>query len=244
MVITSPAFARKPVRFYHPRAFSILFAKLFQSLVVLPKAFRNGDPTQQPTPPVMNKKLRISLVIACLIGGLQASEVKMLADFTTEATSLNWRTVNDGVMGGRSKGVSFVTEASHLLFKGQISLENNGGFSSIRTFGETQDLSSYDGIELKIKGDGRKYYLTSRCSGSSRLAFWSPIQPTKNEWFTMRIPFKSFYATSLGRKTAGVELDLENITSLGFMLYDKKEGKFQLEIESINAYELPKQSKL
>jgi monofunctional biosynthetic peptidoglycan transglycosylase len=189
----------------------------------------------------MNLPLKISVIIVFLAVGLQADEVDTLADFKTEATTLNWTAVNDGVMGGRSRGESFVTEASHLLFKGKISLENNGGFSSIRSSGKTQDLSNYAGIELKVKGDGRQYYLTARSDGRSRLAFWSPIQPQAGQWVTLRVPFESFYATSFGRKMSGFELNIEKVTSIGFMLYDKNDGRFQLEVQSIKAYKSAKQ---
>lgn len=38
---------------------------------------------------------------------------KVIADFESDSTSLKWRSINDGVMGGRSQGSSYITEASH-----------------------------------------------------------------------------------------------------------------------------------
>jgi len=184
----------------------------------------------------MNIHVSTTLLLAMSLGTIQAQQEKSLADFKTEATTLSWRTINDTVMGGISKGDSFVTEASHLIFKGNISLENNGGFSSIRTFGHSFNLSDYDGVELMVKGDGRKYFLTSRSNGKRMLAFWSPIQPEKDEWVKVKIPFQTFYATSFGRRIPGLKLDMKDITSLGFMMYDKKPGDFQLEVKSIKVY--------
>ncbi|MFC4990981.1 CIA30 family protein [Rubritalea tangerina] len=149
---------------------------------------------------------------------------------------MNWRAVNDGVMGGLSQGGAAVDESGRLVFEGKISLENNGGFSSIRSSGREMDLSGFEGIELKVKGDGRKYYLTARTKGGWRVAFWSPIQPAKGEWVTVKVPFSDFYATSFGRKLPGVKFKTDQITSIGFMLYDKKDGDFHLEVESIGAY--------
>ncbi len=166
----------------------------------------------------------------------QTGDTKLIADFTTAESSMRWQTVNDSVMGGISQGDSFVTEGSTLLFKGDISLKNNGGFSSIRSRGSSYDLSAYKGIQLRVKGDGRKYYFTSRARGGRMLAFWSPIQTTKGEWTTIKVPLSSFYATSFGRKIPSVKLDTKNIKSLGFMLYDKKSGSFQLEVDEIKAY--------
>lgn len=161
---------------------------------------------------------------------------KVVADFKTDSTSLTWKTVNDSVMGGISKGDSYITEASHLYFKGKISLENNGGFSSIRTAGSKHDLSGYTGMEIRVKGDGRMYYLTSRMNGKRMLAYWCPVQTKKGEWMTVKVPFKSFYATSFGRTIPGLRLNPKNITSFGFMLYDKKDGEFALEVSDIKAY--------
>ena len=177
-----------------------------------------------------------SLSLALLSGSVIANEDKTIADFKSESSSLKWNAVNDTVMGGISKGSSYITEASHLYFKGKISLENNGGFSSIRTSGSKHDLSAYSGIELTFKGDGRMYYLTSRTNGGRMLAYWSPVQTKKGEWMTVKVPFSSFYATSFGRKIPTMTLNPKNITSLGFMLYDKKAGEFSLEVSEIKAY--------
>jgi monofunctional biosynthetic peptidoglycan transglycosylase len=144
--------------------------------------------------------------------------------------------VNDGVMGGLSRGGPKVTDKHKLLFKGEISLENNGGFSSIRTRGKTLDLTAYDGLEIKVKGDGRMYYLTTRAGGNRMLAFWSPVQPPKGEWAVIRVAFDSFDATYFGKKIPVMKLNTKNITSVGFMLYDKKAGPFAIEVEYIKAY--------
>ena len=166
----------------------------------------------------------------------EQKSTQTIADFKTEATSLRWNSINDGVMGGRSQGSSYITEASHLYFKGEISLKNNGGFSSIRTSGSKHDLSAFKGIQLRIKGDGRMYYLTTRTNGSRRIAYWSPIHTKKGEWVVVKVPFSTFYATSFGRKIPGMKLNTANISSIGFMLYDKKAGDFSLEVSEIKSY--------
>ena len=44
----------------------------------------------------------------------------------------NWSIVNDDVMGGISKSFLSINENENLIFKGYLSLENNGGFASSR----------------------------------------------------------------------------------------------------------------
>ena len=158
-------------------------------------------------------------------------------DFKDETSRVKWRSVNDGVMGGRSDGSSFLTEAGNRIFTGEISLENNGGFSSVRTEGGKYDLSDYEGVMVRVRGDGRMYYFTSRVNERSMVAYWFPIQTKAGEWTTFKIPFSEMYPTSFGRRLKGDPLDTKNITSFGFMLYDKNEGGFNLEIESIKVYE-------
>lgn len=161
---------------------------------------------------------------------------KLLDDFKTTSTIGTWISVNDGVMGGLSKGGPKINQEKKMVFKGEISLANNGGFSSIRTRGSVLSLSNYNGLEIKIKGDGRMYYLTSRSNSKRMLAFWSPIQPAKNEWTVIRVPFDSFYATYFGKKIPMMSLNTKKITSIGLMLYDKQGGSFEIETEYIKAY--------
>ncbi len=158
-------------------------------------------------------------------------------DFKDETNKVKWITVNDGVMGGRSDGNSFLTEAGNRIFTGEISLENNGGFSSVRTEGEKYDLSDYKGITVRVRGDGRMYYFTARATERSMIAYWFPMQTKAGEWTTFTIPFSEMYATSFGRKIGNLPLDTKNIRSFGLMLYDKNEGGFNIELESIKVYE-------
>jgi len=179
---------------------------------------------------------KLIITAGCAMLSTMANAEEKNQNFAQETETLKWRSVNDSVMGGRSKGSSYETEASFRMFKGEISLKNYGGFSSIRSFGGSYDLTEYSGMEITVRGDGRKYYFTSRSGGSSRLAFWSPVQPKAGEWETIKVPFKSFYATSFGRTIPGFKLNTKTITSVGFMLYDKKDGAFSLEIKSIRPY--------
>ena len=176
------------------------------------------------------------LFAASVISHADEPTSKTLDDFDKTQAAGTWKSVNDGVMGGLSKGGPKVSKQQKLVFKGNISLENNGGFSSIRTAGKTMDLSTYDGIEIKVKGDGRMYYLTTRSNGRRMLAFWSPIQPPKGEWSVIRIPFNAFYATYMGKKIPMIKLNKKKVSSVGFMLYDKKAGPFAIEAEYIRAY--------
>ena len=66
--------------------------------------------------------------------------------------------INDGVMGGRSKGEFNVSDDLVMKFKGNLSLENNGGFSLLRSRAATLGIQPTDeAIVMNVRGDGRKY---------------------------------------------------------------------------------------
>jgi transforming growth factor-beta-induced protein len=177
----------------------------------------------------------IMLTLAlCSVSQAQAGQ-KTLADFN-ESNSLRWQTVNDNVMGGRSKGAFTISKNKALLFKGRTSLRNNGGFSSIRTDRQMLGLKNYKGLALRVRGDGRAYKVTLRTSDTSRwISFWADFQTKSGEWQDIRIPFSQFSARSFGSKRRA-RLSTDSINSIGFMIYDKKAGEFSLEVSKIAAY--------
>jgi uncharacterized surface protein with fasciclin (FAS1) repeats len=152
--------------------------------------------------------------------------------------SLRWQTVNDNVMGGRSQGGPRITEDQTLVFAGRTSLQNNGGFSSIRSRRRGLNLGKADGIRLRVRGDGRSYKLTARMSGMSRwVSYWADFETRDGEWIDVRIPFADMIPTSYGRRLPGPKLRPAKIESIGFMVYDKKAGDFQLEVQEVYAFD-------
>ena len=88
-----------------------------------------------------------------------SAQQEIIMDFTpAEVNFANWNVVNDGVMGGLSKG-KLRFENRILYFSGELSLANNGGFSLIRTETYNLNLSEFDGISIRVKGDGREYQM-------------------------------------------------------------------------------------
>ena len=81
--------------------------------------------------------------------GMSADAMTLL-DFAEE---LDWIVVNDGVMGGRSSS-RFERGEEYGVFTGNVSLENNGGFSTMRSQAQDLDLADFDGLLLRVRGDG------------------------------------------------------------------------------------------
>lgn len=151
----------------------------------------------------------------------------------------NWRIVVDGVMGGRSSGRVSQPEPGILRFTGDLSLENNGGFSQMRTNVDGSQFAGAEGVEIKIRGDGRVYKFDIRCSNVRMMAgaFQRDFQSEDGVWTTLRIPFDEFRLYSFGRRVADAPaLDPSRIEAIGVTLADKKPGPFRLEVESISAF--------
>jgi len=160
---------------------------------------------------------------------------KVLLDLTGADAVKEWQTVNDGVMGGVSEGKFKITDKKTLEFFGTLSLENNGGFASVRTKAKKLGLEKGDTLVAKVRGDGREYSLNLYLA-KPLLAFSyrATVKTKKDEWIEVRVPLDTFEATSFGRvvKDAGA-VKPEEVNALGFMLSDKKAGPFQMEVEWI-----------
>lgn len=149
-----------------------------------------------------------------------------------------WLIVNDNVMGGRSSSVSALIENGVILFEGNISLENNGGFASLRSPIRDYNFMDYSGIEIKIKGDGKIYSISMKeTSYFTGLFFTSAFNSMKNEWLVVKLPFSEFKPKYFGRELDSDEkIQLNKIKEIALLIGDKQEGNFRVEIEYIKLY--------
>jgi monofunctional biosynthetic peptidoglycan transglycosylase len=162
------------------------------------------------------------------------SEQKNLIDFT-ESYRIEWYAINDDVMGGVSKSDIRRTEDGTGVFEGVLSLENNGGFASVRAVLGRHDLSAYAGLEVRVRGDGRTYQLRLRTDDRvDGVAYRAQFETRDGEWITTRISFEEFLPTFRGRTLNDVPpLDTSRIHQVAFMLADKDPGPFSLEIDFV-----------
>ena len=179
----------------------------------------------------------LTLPLLFLMGSLVMAEDKpqTLFDFGRADAAKDWQTVNDGVMGGVSEGKFKITEKKTLEFFGTLSLENNGGFASVRSKAKKLGLEKGDTVVAKVRGDGREYTLNLYLDKPLvAFSYRATVQTKKGEWIEVKVPLDKFEATSFGRvvKDAGA-VDPKEVNALGFMVSDKKAGPFKLEIESI-----------
>jgi monofunctional biosynthetic peptidoglycan transglycosylase len=160
-----------------------------------------------------------------------------LFEFSGPANESAWISVNDGVMGGVSRGGAKLSDGS-LHFRGVLSLEKNGGFSSIRSGGPTRDLSAAKAIVLRVKGDGRTYRLqlgTNAEFRRSRISYQTEFPTKRGEWTEVTVPLATLVPQFRGQKLSGPPLDRARIEEIGLSLSDGNPGAFALEVDWIRA---------
>lgn len=180
----------------------------------------------------------LTLAIALIASnpGENPMNAKTLFDFRHEETAGRWQRLNDTVMGGVSSSDMGLT-GEHAVFAGELSLENNGGFASVRSRPEKMDLSEFDAIALRVRGDGKRYALRLRTDdGWDGIAYHAAFDTDAGEWIDVVIPFDDFQPQFRGRRVpqAG-PLDPAAIHTVGIMITDRQEGDFQLELAWIQA---------
>ncbi len=163
------------------------------------------------------------------------SSTSLEFDFGKDKTGSTWGIINDGVMGGRSEGAAYLTNSS-VVFTGTISLENNGGFSSLRAPYSRMDLSNYSEVEIRYKSSGVK----KAFSIENDRRWWKPtykvlLDSTGDEWKTMTVQLTDFEEYEIGRNTGNQlsEDQLDEMIRIGFITTEKKAGSFSLEIDYI-----------
>ena len=158
----------------------------------------------------------------------------LIFDFTEEDIEGKWIVVNDNVMGGRSEG-GYSFRKNRLIFSGNTNT-NGGGFSSIRTNPTNFYLGDRTGLHIRFKGDGRTYKLGVRIEGKS-VSYRSNFT-SGNGWQEVRVPFDEMEVSWRGRPLSKEEHPLikSKIRSIEFMIYDKQDGPFKLQVDWIKSY--------
>lgn len=164
-------------------------------------------------------------------------ESTTLIDFGGDDSS-KWTVVNDGVMGGVSRSELKPTDRKTGIFSGMLSLENNGGFASVRAAVDHRDLATYAGLEIRVRGDGRTYQLRLRTNDRfDGIAYRTVFATRDGEWLTVRRSFTDFRPTFRGRTpTDAAPLDPAKIHQVGFLLADGRPGAFSLEIDFVRTW--------
>ena len=167
-----------------------------------------------------------------LLSSLALLANMVIFDFDASTEPNAWRVVDDGVMGGLSAGKFEVDKNGNGRFFGTVSLENNGGFSSLRHQFATTETSNFTKVILRVKGDGKNYQFRLKKSSSDYYSYVYTFSTT-GKWETIEIPFEEFYPSF-----RGMTLDMPNYTpsqlqEVTFLIANKVAEDFAIEIDRI-----------
>lgn len=167
-----------------------------------------------------------------------ANNDTLLFDFNSAETSGRWYVVNDNVMGGISTSSMELNNDGTVTFRGMVSLENNGGFASVRAPVTSQSKSRFKGVALRVRGDGSIYSVRFRTNRNfDGYAYQAKFQTEKDNWIEYKVPFSDFKPTFRGRTLDNKpKLESKNIEQIGLLIADYQFGQFSLDIDWIKLY--------
>ena len=173
-----------------------------------------------------------TIVIAAFLFISMQMIAQEVYDFSTESKPGDWFVVDDGVMGGRSQGNVGLSDEGHGIFQGTVSLENNGGFSSIRARMEALETKGYSAFKIRLKGDGKNYQFRVRSQLNERHSYQYEF-PTTGEWQEVTVPFDKMIPTFRGMRLNLPNYPGEVLRECSFLISNKKNESFRLEIDRI-----------
>jgi len=175
--------------------------------------------------------MKFFFLIIFLVFMVQPSYI--LYNFNSNSLLTDWRIVDDTVMGGRSSGNYKLSEEGKGVFFGTVSLENNGGFSSLRNRSKSISLENFTEFVLKVKGDGKNYQFRVKDDVNSYYSYKTEFS-TSGEWQEIRLKFSKFTPTFRGRT-----LDIPNfsgkvVEEMTFLIANKENENFNLELDQLS----------
>ena len=156
----------------------------------------------------------------------------VIVDFRNGMDLSRWEVEDDVIMGGRSQGTFSINDDGHAVFSGYVSLDNDGGFSSVQHYFDPIDVSRYRSAYLRLKGDGKCYQFLVESERNKRHYYVYDFQ-TSHEWQTVRVPLAEMYPVYRGDRLAIPNYSGQTMAMVRFLIGNKKPESFRLEIDRI-----------
>lgn len=161
---------------------------------------------------------------------------KLLFDFADPLAAQAWQPIDDRVMGGVSRSRLRHDPLGHAAFEGEVSLENNGGFASVRSNPGERGLPGAQACLIEVRGHRKQFKLSLLTDdGFDSLNYQASFAAAGADWQTLRLPLAAFRASFRGREVPGAPpLDPARIRQVGLMIAARQAGPFALEIKRIS----------
>ena len=156
----------------------------------------------------------------------------VIFDFTKEADLKNWYVMNDTVMGGVSTGKMGEDPAGNGLFEGHVSLDNNGGFTSVRYDAGKIKLQGYSKFLIVLKGDGKAYQFRVKTNSKDYYSYVYSFETTGN-WQTIEIPFNNMVPSFRGQLLNMANFPGDYMEEIGILIGNKIAEDFKMAIDNI-----------
>lgn len=153
-------------------------------------------------------------------------------EFNKSSDISNWITIDDIVMGGRSTSEFVLSKEGNGIFKGNVSLENNGGFSSVQHRFKSIDSNDFSKFVIHIKGDGKTYQFRIKANANDYYSYIFNFSTT-GDWQIIEIPFEKMSPSFRGTILNQANFPGEKMQEIGFLIGNKKAEDFTLEIKKI-----------
>lgn len=168
----------------------------------------------------------------CIMFMLMPVQSKVIFDFNRDSDIGEWQVIDDVVMGGVSFGSFSLSPEGYGVFEGHVSLENNGGFSSVRYRFSPMEVGKDAYLVLILKGDGKRYQVRVRDDSGNYYSYIAYFKTT-GEWQEIEVPLKEMYPSFRGRKLNFPNFSGGQIEEIAFLIGNKKEESFRLMIDEI-----------
>jgi len=165
---------------------------------------------------------------------MNSSINQTVLDFSQSSNGQPWKSIDDRIMGGASQSLVEVVDGI-LRFSGTVSLENDGGFASIRSAASDFDLSQGEQVIIRIKGDGRTYKLGMRIDVFyDGVTYLTEFETEDGQWQEFTFPFASFQPFHHGQQlTNAAPFDPAEVKSFVLLIGGGQEGTFRLDLDWI-----------
>ncbi len=152
-------------------------------------------------------------------------------DFTNAKTMRDCWIVNDDVMGGVSQS-ALRQDAQGMYFEGLVSLENNGGFASMRSLAQFPQGTQL--IELLAKGDGKQYKLVLRTALAPRVNYAADFI-AEPSWQTHQFNLNQFKPTFRGQVIDAPTLSFADVIEFGILISNSQAGRFAIQLKTLQS---------
>ena len=156
----------------------------------------------------------------------------LIYDFNQNSSPRDWRIIDDGVMGGLSQGKLSIDAEGNGVFAGTVSLENYGGFSSVRYQCDKIKVTKDSKVRIRLKGDGKNYQFRIKDKATSYYSYITTFK-TSGDWETIEIKLSELYPSFRGQTLDLPNFNKETIEELVFLIGNKKNESFELFIDTI-----------